>query len=99
MKLNCWEVRKCGFGPNGEKSIILGCCPVAVNRKSHGINNGTFGGRACWGFPGTQNNGSGPETFAGKISKCITCRFYKKVYNEEGAFFVPSLEIHERIFD
>ena len=97
MKLNCWEVKKCGHECNGINVGKRGVCPAAINDKSNGINFGTNGGRACWAIDGTFCNGASPQTFIEKISKCFICSFYNRVLDEEGKDFVPSLEIHERI--
>ena len=97
MKLNCWEFQKCGRQPGGKKIGELGVCPAASDERANGINHGKNGGRACWALAGTFCNGEIQATFANKFADCINCSFYKKVLWEEGKYFVPSLEIHERI--
>ena len=97
MKLNCWEVRKCGFEPAGKNVDKHGICPAAKNEKSNGINFGKNGGRACWALADTLCCMMSQKTFAKKIFNCIHCSFYNKVLWEEGKYFVPSLEIHERM--
>ena len=99
MKPNCWEVKNCGREPGGKNENELGACPAAVEEKADGINFGKNGGRACWALAGTFCDGSVQATFAKKMINCIQCPFYKQVLEEEGRFFVPSLEIHELIED
>ncbi len=45
---NCWEVKKCGRQPGGEKVDELGVCPAAVPNEYDGTNKGNHGGRFCW---------------------------------------------------
>jgi hypothetical protein len=97
MKLNCWEVQRCGRQAGGINADEFGICPAAGNEKANGINHGKNGGRACWALAGTYCDGTIQATFANKFADCINCSFYKKVLEEEGKDFVPSLEIHERI--
>ena len=99
MKLNCWEIKKCGREPDGKNVDKLGSCPAAIKEEANGINFGKNGGRACWALAGTFCDGTIQATFAKKIVDCIHCSFYKQVLEEEGKDFVPSLEIHERIED
>lgn len=99
MKLNCWEVKNCGREPGGKNVDGLGTCPAAVEEKANGINYGKNGGRACWALAGTLCDGTVQATFAKKIINCIQCSFYQQVLDEEGKYFVPSLEIHELIED
>ncbi len=40
---NCWEVKKCGRQPGGEKVEELGVCPAAELSEYDGINQGTCG--------------------------------------------------------
>jgi hypothetical protein len=51
--LNCWEFKKCGREPGGEKADELGVCPAAVDDKYEGFNRGEKCGRACWLVQGT----------------------------------------------
>ena len=47
-KLNCWEFKKCGRTPGGEKAKDLGVCPVTKEKKLDNIHDGFNAGRACW---------------------------------------------------
>lgn len=53
MKLNCWQVKKCGREPGGAKTAELGICPAAAEVALSGTNGGKNGGRACWAIAGT----------------------------------------------
>lgn len=86
-KLNCWEFKKCGRQPGGEKVKDLGVCPasstIAVNR----LNNGTNGGRICWAIAGTLCGGKVQGSYADKQLSCMSCEFFKTVRTEEGNDF------------
>lgn len=47
-QLNCWEFKKCGREPSGNKVLTRGLCPVALEIAADGIHNGKNGGRCCW---------------------------------------------------
>ena len=96
-KVNCWQFKKCGRQPSGEKADELGVCPAAQEGAADGINSGTDGGRSCWALAGTLCGGKVQGTFATKLSNCLQCEFYKLVLQEEGKDFVQSREILERI--
>jgi hypothetical protein len=81
-KLNCWEFKKCGREPDGERTD-LGVCPSASEKKLHGTHGGTNAGRACWVVAGTMCGGNVQGTFAKKYESCEKCDFYKKVVDEE----------------
>lgn len=85
-KLNCWEYKKCGREPGGEKIAKMGVCPAAVEEAAEGIHNGTNGGRSCWALVGTFCGGKVQGSFASKLSGCLDCEFYNTVKNEERAF-------------
>ncbi len=53
MKLNCWQVKKCGREPGGAEEAQLGTCPATAETAVNGINNGKNGGRSCWAIAGT----------------------------------------------
>jgi len=80
---NCWQYKKCGRQPDGEKTFELGVCPAATEEKADGINNGTNGGRACWAVAGTLCKGTVQGTYALKMLNCMRCDFYNKVLGEE----------------
>jgi hypothetical protein len=48
MKMNCWQVKKCGREPGGGNEAQLGVCPAATETALQGVNGGKNGGRACW---------------------------------------------------
>jgi hypothetical protein len=93
MKQNCWEFKKCGREPNGEKSQELGVCPASTERQVHGLNDGINGGRSCWAVSGTLCGGQVQGAFASKLGNCLECDFYSKVRAEEASNFVTSKEI------
>lgn len=83
-KQQCWEFKKCGREPGGEKVKELGICPAAIDTTSDGLNDGKNGGRMCWALAGTFCGGIVQGTFAQKQVSCMSCDFYKKVKEEEG---------------
>ena len=86
-KINCWELKKCGKEPGGEKVHELGVCPASTDTSSNGINNGKNAGRICWAVAGTFCGGKVQGTFAEKQISCLICDFFKQVKEEEGATF------------
>ena len=96
-KMNCWEFKKCGRQPGGEKVKELGVCPVVVAVAADGIHEGRKGGRACWVVSGTFCGGKVQGTFAEKIGNCLNCEFYKTVKAEEGKHFLSLGSILNRI--
>ena len=86
-KLNCWEFRKCELGPGGSKVSEMGICPAATGSKLNGVNDGMFGGRACWAVQDTLCDGKIHHFLFLKIKTCLLCDFYKKVRMEEGKDF------------
>ena len=83
-KLNCWEFKKCGREPNGNKVNELGVCPASVENKINGLHYGVNGGRCCWVIAGTFCGGKVQGVYAEKLGNCINCEFYKLVWKEEG---------------
>jgi hypothetical protein len=83
-KLNCWEFKKCGREPGGARVAEHGICPAAQEVRTHGINGGQNGGRACWALTGTLCGGKVQGTFAMKLGNCMACEFYSLVATEEG---------------
>lgn len=81
--LNCWEFKKCGRQPDGEKVVELGVCPAAAAKSLDGIHRGDNGGRACWIIAGTFCGGKVQGTFAAKHENCANCEFFKQVLVEE----------------
>jgi hypothetical protein len=82
-KQNCWEFKKCGRQPGGEKVKDLGVCPAAVEPRTDGVNGGLNGGRACWAITGTFCGGKVQGTHAAKMGNCLNCDFYQVVQKEE----------------
>lgn len=97
MRLNCWDEKKCGRQPGGNKSHELGICPAATEQKIHGVNGGTNGGRACWVIRQTLCGNQVQGSFAEKLGSCLQCDFYLKVRDQEGRNFVPSKDILPRL--
>ena len=87
-KKNCWEFKKCGREPGGNKVSELGMCEAAVKEVADGLNGGKNGGRVCWAISGTLCGGTVQGLFASKVTSCLDCDFFKKVLEEEG----PQLE-------
>jgi hypothetical protein len=88
MKLNCWEFKKCGREPGGNKISELGICPSAIETRTNGINEGKNGGRACWAIAGTLCGGKTQGTLAQKFGNCFDCEFYNLVIQEEDQAYV-----------
>jgi eukaryotic-like serine/threonine-protein kinase len=87
-KLNCWEVKKCGRQPNGNKCKELGICPASTEKKFDGTNSGKNSGRYCWRVAGTCCGGKVQGTFAEKARNCAKCEFHLFVKSEEGQSFM-----------
>jgi len=89
---NCWEVMKCGFGPNAAKTKTQDVCPAARENRLDGVHGGKHGGRACWVVNNTFDCGNGAlGDFNNKYPICMNCKFYWKVRDEEGNQFELSL--------
>jgi hypothetical protein len=82
-KQNCWEFKKCGRIPGGEKAAELGECPASTKTTANGVNGGKKGGRICWAIAGTFCGGKVQGTYAYEIPTCMNCEFLKKVRFEE----------------
>ena len=83
IKMNCWEVKKCGRQPGGAKTDELGIYPEATEAQCNGLNQGRNAGRICWAIAGTLCGGKVQGSYAHKLSNCMTCDFYKSVSQEE----------------
>ena len=84
MKLNCWEILKCGREPNGINADELGVCPTSTDVTADGLNGGKNGGRICWAIAGSfcgQHEKAG--TFARNKLSCMGCEVFQTVKNEE----------------
>jgi hypothetical protein len=97
MKKNCWEVKKCGREPGGAGVKELGVCPAAAEKKLDGINRGKNGGRSCWAVGGTMCFGAVQGSFAKKIGGCMHCDFLEQVKQEEGADWVCTKDILNKL--
>lgn len=84
-KQNCWEVKKCGRGPDG--TLRDEPCPAATEKRLNGVHGGTNSGRACWAVAGTYCGGKVQGTHAAKHDVCKNCDFYQQVAEEEGKKF------------
>ncbi len=92
---NCWEVMKCGFGPNGDKAKTGEVCPVVQENRLDGVHSGLNGGRACWFVEDTFDCGKDAvEDFSNKYPTCMNCKFYWQVREEEGKHFEVNLLLH-----
>jgi hypothetical protein len=97
VKLNCWEYKKCGRQPGGDKEKELGICPASIDKRLDGIHEGKNSGRACWIVSGTYCKGQVQGTFAQKFKNCQECDFYKLVRQEEGAHFQLSANLLSKV--
>ncbi len=89
-KQNCWEFKKCGREPGGPNAESLGLCPASTEARVDGIHHGKNGGRSCWAVTGTLCGGEVQGTFANKMNSCLACDFYKMVWAEEKAEWLPA---------
>lgn len=94
---NCWEYKNCGRQPGGAKAAELGICPAAVEERTHGVNGGKNGGRACWAITGTLCGGKVQGIFAQKLSNCLKCEFYQLVGMEEGQNHQSARDILQKL--
>jgi len=86
-KVNCWEDRRCGRGPNGPLAERLGVCPAATEATCDGANGGTNGGRLCWAISGSGCEAPLRNTPAKPGHPCAACPFFLRVKYEEGCHF------------
>jgi len=84
MAQNCWDFKKCGRQPGGNRVAELGVCPAATEKKADGLNGGLNGGRICWVLSGTFCGGKVQGTYAEKLGNCLECDFYRQVRAEGG---------------
>jgi len=98
-KLNCWEFMKCGRGPKGDKTKLLGVCPAAIEKRLDTIHGGINSGRACWVVAGTLCGGTVQGSFARKELACKRCDFYNKVHNEERSGIQSNISLLNRLKD
>ncbi len=83
MKMNCWEYKKCGRQPGGERAKELGICPVTTHKELAGVHGGSHAGRACWVVAGSLCGGRIQGSYAQKLTNCWRCDFMNTVKKEE----------------
>jgi hypothetical protein len=83
QKQNCWEFKKCGRQPGGNKVAELGICPATVYADLHGAHGGKNAGRSCWAIAGSLCGGKIQGTYAQKLHNCWRCEFMNLVKKEE----------------
>ncbi len=83
VKLNCWDYKKCGRYPGGERTHDLGVCPVTVHDDLTGVHDGKKAGRACWVVAGSLCGGKIQGAYAQKLNNCWRCDFMNRVKQEE----------------
>lgn len=96
-KKNCWEFKKCGRQPGGEREKELGVCPASAEKTLDTVHHGKNAGRACWVIAGTLCQGRAQGTFAQKHIGCTNCDFYQLVEREEGADYLLSTVLLKRL--
>jgi methyl-accepting chemotaxis protein len=67
---NCWETKKCGRIPGGNKVGEFGVCPAYPDR-----------GKDCWAIAGTFCGGKVQGSIGNKIGGCMMCNFYKESHH------------------
>lgn len=83
VKHNCWEFKKCGRQPGGQKVAELGVCPAAVHQPLNGAHHGKNAGRSCWVVAGSLCGGKIQGTYAQKLTNCWRCEFMNLVKKEK----------------
>ena len=96
-EMNCWEFKKCGREPGGEKEAELGVCLAVTDPRLNGLHGGKNAGRACWALAGTLCGGEVQGTYAAKEENCLKCDFYKEVRDRAGNNFSGVLSIFEKL--
>jgi hypothetical protein len=94
---NCWEFKRCGRQPGGNRVADLGVCPASTLEKATGINGGLNGGRTCWAIVGTLCRGQVQDSIEAKLRHCVGCDFRLRTVQEEGDALVDPASI-ARIF-
>lgn len=97
IKRNCWEIKKCGYGPNGDKAYQVGMCTAAMLKGLHGTHGGINGGRACWVVKDTYCKTKKHNNFAQEYLFCMGCDFYLKVKREEKDNFIESFNLIKKL--
>ena len=97
QKRNCWEYKKCGREAGGNNTAEFGICPASTSRMYDNIHGGTCAGRACWVVAGTMCGGEVLGSFARKYTDCKLCDFYNLVKDEEGDYFLITVDLLKMI--
>lgn len=66
--VKCWEYKKCGRQPGGNRTDELGVCPAA-----------TFKPTECWSVAGTMCAGQVQGSYAQDYESCLICDYYNKM--------------------
>jgi methyl-accepting chemotaxis protein len=69
---NCWDIKKCGRTPGGDKVAEMGVCPAYPSM-----------GRNCWAIAGTFCGGKVQGNAADKSGGCLVCNFYKDLHKQK----------------
>jgi len=97
-RLNCWDFKQCGFGPDGSNSGTDRTCPAALESSLDEIHGGHRGGRACWMVSHTFYCGKGDKgDHVQKYNTCMNCDFYWHVREEEEDNFELTLVLQNRM--
>jgi hypothetical protein len=88
MSINCWEFHGCGCQPGGKNADLHNPCPIPLDEKYDGINNGKNAGRYCWKVIGTMSDAEPKCTEAMKIRECTKCDFFQLVKVQQRDSFI-----------
>ncbi len=97
MKTHCWEFKNCGREPGGRNNGASGTCPAATDERLNGAHGGKNAGRACWALRSTLCGNDPQGDLAQRFKNCRACDFFKAVVKEEGAGFIFTVKLHERL--
>ncbi|MFW3145826.1 MAG: two-CW domain-containing protein [Thermoplasmatota archaeon] len=86
MGENCWEIKRCGREPGGERASDLGICPASRNSELDCMNSGECAGRACWRIKEPIMGGTLLPHWSDPDRDCLVCPVLVKVRNEEPDF-------------
>ena len=89
--MNCWDFRKCGREPGGERAQEHGVCPTALFEAADGYLGGRMGGKACAFLIGTFCCNLVPGTEPGRLKDCPACDFFNHLKDRHGReFSIPA---------
>jgi len=97
MKTNCWDFKNCGREQGGINNGASGTCPAATDERLDGVHGGKNAGRACWALSSTLCESEARTDFIKRFKDCHACDFFKTVVKEEGAGFIFTVKLHERL--